>query len=71
MPSFAQHVRINHRRFEALVAEQLLHRPDVRAVADEVRGKGVAQGMGCDIVQANFLGVLSRPRRKSYRGVKL
>src|SRR5262245_38176860 len=41
-----QHVRVDHRRRDVAVAEQLLHRPDVLPVLEEVRGEGVTERMG-------------------------
>ena len=37
-----EHVSVNHRGLHALVPEELLHRPDVVAVHQQVRGEGVA-----------------------------
>ncbi len=40
-PTF-EYMRINHRRFNILVAEEILHRTDIHAVLEQVGGEGVA-----------------------------
>jgi len=40
-----QNVRVDHRRGNVFVAEQLLNRPDVGAIVEKVRGEGMAQRM--------------------------
>lgn len=40
-----QHVRIDHRRADIVVAEELLNGADVVAVLEEVRGEGVTERM--------------------------
>ena len=56
------HVRVDHRRSDVLVAEQLLHRPNVAAVFQQVRGEGMPQRMaGHAFVDAcNFSRLLAR-----------
>src|SRR3954447_3693375 len=44
-PATIQHVRVDHRRAHVLVAEELLHRADVVAVLEKVRGERVAQAV--------------------------
>jgi hypothetical protein len=44
-PTSIQHVGVDHRRAQILVAEQFLHRADVIAVLQQVRREGVAQSV--------------------------
>jgi len=38
-----QHMRVNHRRVDVLMAQQFLNRPDVVAIFKQMRGKRMAQ----------------------------
>ena len=42
-------MRVNLRGGDGRVAEEGLHRADIRAVLQEIRGKGMAQGMRGDL----------------------
>src|SRR6476619_4127087 len=44
-PIPVQHVRVDHRRTHVRMAEELLNRPDVVAVLQEVRREGMAEGV--------------------------
>jgi hypothetical protein len=44
-PATVEHVGVDHGRLHALMPQKLLHRPDVVAVHQQVRGEGVPQGM--------------------------
>src|SRR6267378_3029812 len=44
-PAFVHHMRVDHRRGYVGMPEQLLHRADVVAGFEQVRGEGVAQRM--------------------------
>jgi hypothetical protein len=51
------HVGVDHRRLEALVPQELLNDPDVRAALKQVRGEAVAQGVtACLLVDSGFCG---------------
>jgi hypothetical protein len=43
--STVEDVGVDHRRLHALVPEELLHRPDVVAVHQQVRGERMPQGV--------------------------
>jgi hypothetical protein len=45
---FVQDVRVDHGRFHVSVAEQFLHRPDIVAGFEQVRGERMSQAMGRD-----------------------
>ena len=49
--ALVRHVRVDHRRLDARVAEQLLDRADVVAVLEEVRRKGVPQCMTAHVLR--------------------
>ena len=38
-------VGVNHRRFHVLVAKEFLHRADIVAILQQMRSKGVAEGV--------------------------
>ena len=40
-----KHMRIDHRRFDITMSQQLLNSLNVRAAFKEVRGKGMPEGM--------------------------
>ena len=46
---FEVHVRVFLGCSQAFVAEKLLNRTQIRASAQKVRGKGVAEGVGADL----------------------
>src|SRR5688572_25936811 len=44
-PAAVHHMRVNHRRSDVAVTQQLLHGPDVVAALDQVGCKGVPEGV--------------------------
>jgi hypothetical protein len=42
-----KHMRIDHRRFDIAMAQQLLNRSNVRSAFKQVRGKGMPEGVAC------------------------
>ena len=44
-PPALEHMGVDHRRFDVLVAEQLLDGPNVVAIFEKVGGEAVAEGM--------------------------
>lgn len=49
-PAFVQHMGIDHRRFHILVSQQLLDRPNVIAIFQQVGSETMAQRMARDAV---------------------
>ena len=47
--TLAQHVRVNHRRRDVVVAQQFLYGADVRAPLEEGCGKRVTKRVGADV----------------------
>jgi len=47
-PPAIQHMRIDHRRLHIFVPQPFLHRPDIVALLEQMRGNTVPQGMATD-----------------------
>jgi hypothetical protein len=49
---------VQHRDFDVFAAQQFLNRPDVIAVRQQVRGRGVPKGVGRSMVPGTFISSL-------------